>query len=223
MPNHIQNKLRLIGGSAEVKKVLSFISGKDDEGAMQIDFNKIIPMPKELSIISDGWLMPLENSFSFHEPMKAHLDKMRERILSKTMEESTIDNFIQGIKNYLKHGHATWHDWAVENWDTKWNAYGQNDDRNTPDTIYFQTAWASPLKVIEKLSATFPKATFMLDYADEDSGSNTGHFEIKNGKIVSFAQPDSQSKEGYDIYFSLHPDSINDYRLTDGKYAYIGE
>lgn len=45
MPNHITNKLKLIGNKEEVKKVLDFI--KDDESEYGIiDFNKITPMPK---------------------------------------------------------------------------------------------------------------------------------------------------------------------------------
>jgi hypothetical protein len=46
MPNHIQNKLTIIGKTNVIKEVLSFISSIDDEKKpIQMDFNKILPMP----------------------------------------------------------------------------------------------------------------------------------------------------------------------------------
>lgn len=51
MPNHIQNRLQVIGDNEEVQKVFNHIKGKYDDGKeMQIDFNKIKPMPEELNI-----------------------------------------------------------------------------------------------------------------------------------------------------------------------------
>jgi hypothetical protein len=46
-------------------------------------------------------------------------------------------------------GRKTWHLWNVENWGTKWNAYGLQDENpiiHTEDTltIIFQTAWSPP-------------------------------------------------------------------------------
>lgn len=45
MPNHISNKLTIIGEEQEVKEVLEFIK-EDNLGLGTIDFNKITPMPK---------------------------------------------------------------------------------------------------------------------------------------------------------------------------------
>lgn len=44
MPNHISNKLKVIGTNKQIKEVLDFI--KIDEIGAGIDFNKITPMPK---------------------------------------------------------------------------------------------------------------------------------------------------------------------------------
>lgn len=45
MPNHISNKLKVIGTDDQVKEVMEFIK-IDSEGIGTIDFNKITPMPK---------------------------------------------------------------------------------------------------------------------------------------------------------------------------------
>jgi len=139
------------------------------------------------------------------------------------LSDEDFNTFIQCLKNYRKYGSISWYDWSTENWGTKWNAYSQNDERNTEDTIHFQTAWSSPVDLIIELSKQFPNVTLFLDYADEDSGSNTGKFEIKGGEVVTFIQPESQSKEGYDIYFDLNPDSVKDFKLVNGKYEYVEE
>jgi hypothetical protein len=45
MPNHISNKLKIIGTGEQVKEVMEFIKD-DSEGVGTIDFNKITPMPR---------------------------------------------------------------------------------------------------------------------------------------------------------------------------------
>lgn len=253
MPNHIQNRIKFIGNPEEVKKILAHIEGVyEDGGKMQIDFNKITPMPKGMDAeVHSGVKMwaeictgqidfaslfqPAESSFSemfkngkygtLASRMGAatameHLTGKREGNV-KDFSEEDFNGFIQCLKNIREHGSTSWYEWANANWGTKWNAYAQNDNRNTEDTIYFQTAWSSPLQLIQKLSKMFPLVKINIDYADEDSGSNTGKIVFENGEATEVMQPESQSKEGYEIYFELNPDSRADYQLVDGKYKYV--
>lgn len=223
MPNHIQNRLQFLGENSEVEKVLSAIKGKFDDGQeMQIDFDKIKPCPKGMDIDSDGWLMPLDNRYSSHEPMKGHMDKIRKFIVDNPdRKEETMKNFLQGITNYLEHGFSTWYTWNIEHWGTKWNAYQQGDKRNTSDTIYFQTAWSSPVNLIGELSEKFPNVIFKLAYSDEDSGCNCGKYTISKGEAIEKFIPVNTSNEAYELYFELHPDRKEDYHLVDGKYQYV--
>ena len=66
-----------------------------------------------------------------------------------------------------------WYKWRNKYWDTKWDAYEQSIYVN-PDSIEFefQTAWSSPMPVIEKLKLL----GYNMEYAwaDEDWGSNCG-------------------------------------------------
>jgi len=228
MPNHIQNRLKVIGDNLEVQKVFLAIKGEKNEDGTesQIDFNKIIPMPPELSITSDSWLIPLEH-YPYPNPdadngIMGHLKDLKKYCdANPKRKEETLKNFLQGVKNYIDFGYATWYKWSIANWGTKWNAYSQNDKRNTEDTIYFQTAWSSPIVLIAELSKMSPNVKLELMYADEDSGSNTGKFLFHNGNVIESFEPESQSVESYDIYFELHPDRKSDYKLIEGRYEYI--
>lgn len=229
MPNHIQNKLQVIGNTKAVKEVLTFIASKDKEGKkMQIDFNKIKPMPETLQLES-GSLGEIAHSLLFGTKKEKYfplsIPEMQKRFKEMDIESQnkSVKLAIQYQQNLELYGATTWYDWCCENWGTKWNAYSQNDERNNANTIYFQTAWSSPIELIAELSTKFPLVTFQLDYADEDSGSNTGKITMCNGVNLEVIQPEGQSKEGYDIYFELHPDSINDYKFVNGKYQYVDE
>lgn len=75
-----------------------------------------------------------------------------------------------------------------------------------------------------KMSEQCKDVEFEYMYADEDSGSNTGKMRIKNGEILESIFPESQSVEGYEIYFEIHPDYRNDYKLNEnGVYVYNDE
>lgn len=51
--------------------------------------------------------------------------------------------------------------------------------------IRFETAWSSPTPVIKQMARMFPYLDFHIRYADEDTGSNCGHYRIKGGEIIS--------------------------------------
>ena len=49
MPNHVTNKIKFSGKQENIDKVLELIKGEE-----VIDFNKIIPMPETLNLVSGG-------------------------------------------------------------------------------------------------------------------------------------------------------------------------
>lgn len=260
MPNHIQNRLQIVGDKEDIRKVFDFIKSDkpDKEGEIaRIDFNKIKPMPEGLEAnphsgiqvwveICTGQLdfkalfrntsQTLGEVWNKDEDNKG-FDKMINLIKANTAIEHLLgerpniskfrddefDIFIQCLKNLRNTGHMSWYSWSLENWGTKWNAYGQFDKRDTEDTIYFETAWSSPVNLIVELSTKFPNVEFNLCYADEDSGSNTGKITIINGEKTKCINPESQSAEGYEIYFELNPERRGDYTLVEGKYRHFEE
>ena len=100
--------------------------------------------------------------------------------------------------NLEKYGATTWYDWACKNWGTKWNAMDTRID--VKDRVMtFQTAWSSPEPIVRKCAEMFPDITFTWQYADEDTGSNTGRYIYKNGSLdVKYF--DSCCQEAYQTY-----------------------
>jgi len=80
-------------------------------------------------------------------------------------------------------GYSDWYDWCCDNWGTKWGAY---DTILTDDgKLLFQTAWSTAPNVFAKLSELFPEVKMVIDYADEDIGSNVGQLTYLGGMLTT--------------------------------------
>jgi hypothetical protein len=230
MPNHIQNRLEIIGKKSEVNKILTAIKGEPFEDGIErrIDFNKILPMPKSLEIES-GSLGEMAHQLLFGTNKQKFFprdDAEQKRRFSEMPFDRQKEAVLLAIDyefNLKSFGATTWYDWAIKNWGTKWNAYHQGDERDAENIIYFQTAWSAPIELMQRLSSLFPKVDLIFNYADEDTGCNVGKLTIKNGEIVKQFIPENQSNEAYEICFELYPDSKEYYRFVNGKYEYTEE
>ena len=108
-----------------------------------------------------------------------------------------------GLEERLKYGDLNWYDWSYEHWGTKWNACdpkvehsdmvcdGTNEAR-----ITFDTAWSAPIPVFEALAKQYPDLSIVVNYADEDYGSNCGIWN--NG--VCFHYPYGGAAESFAEY-----------------------
>jgi hypothetical protein len=144
MPNYCNNVVEIRGPVAQVKALVDH----------KLDFQKIHPYPPELDITAG----------------REGADDSPEQIALVAAEES----------NLKKHGYKNWYDWCVNNWGTKWNAGGDNDamqvdydeDVNDQGTALFQfdTAWAPPLGVLEKLMETHPELSIECRYHEPGVG-----------------------------------------------------
>ena len=228
MPNYITNRLTIIGSVEQINEVLDYIKIEKDSvevetyGIGTIDFNKITSMPKDLDIMSDGHLMPLENEFAKNDPFKTVMDKLRKYYNQNKFDEKTLKNFLKGCENYVRYGFATWYGWRLENWGTKWNAYGQPDKRNTLNTIYFETAWSCPKNLIKKLSKIFPDVEIEIAWADEDLGSNLGIVKFKDGTAIEKNIPKNQSLEAKRMFFEITQDTLEKHNMNE-NYEYMEE
>lgn len=107
MPNHITNRLTITGNADAVKLLLSTIATTHEDGRhIPIDFGKIVPMPNELQECEENnFVMPLSpDSYHQNVKMSEHLKDMRARLPKMPPEraEKEVENFILGIRNYLK-------------------------------------------------------------------------------------------------------------------------
>lgn len=188
MPNHVTNILKINGTPNQVEEVRNFIRSEDDDGnIVEFDFDKIIPMPQELDIASNGTAMMVED-----------LKRLKKTKLSATwMGREVTDQMRKDAEPYLanlaKHGYVTWHDWCVDKWGTKWGAYSISVKAD--DTIQFETAWSAPLPIFEALAARFPEVEFVVEYADEDIGRNLGRLTYKKTLVERFVPGENRSKE----------------------------
>jgi hypothetical protein len=185
MPNHITT---IIKASENVLNALL----SEEDGTQCVDFSKIIPMPKILKdvqcefhavdiveVLFDG--LKIKDGGIFENIAYSNkINSLKDGAI-KNWDDKRIENLINMIKAKKETGYTSWYEWSIDNWGTKWNAY---DFVNHGDHVKFDTAWATPRPVIEKLSKMFPEESIEVKYADEDIGSNYGHFIIKDGEII---------------------------------------
>ena len=94
------------------------------------------------------------------------------------------------------YGKDNWYDWSISHWGTKWNSYSNDCDENS-HTLSFQTAWAPPFPIIERLAERYPDVRFTHEWADEDMGYNVGTVEYADGEIAGEDIPDGGSVEAF--------------------------
>ena len=218
MPNWVRTRLTFNGEQNRVAEIKELVktTGKDDEGkdyTNEFDFNKVIPMPKELNIPSSSsgdWgmrylLLNAKHSFLWTEDDRSFMERMKKQ---KVSDPDRFNEDIELGKKYLsnivKYGHKDWYSWRIEHYGTKWGACEiewVNDDQ-----VEFETAWSFCLPIVQKLSEMFPDVAIEFSYADEDCSSNTGTGTIKDGEEIDCEYPETGDNRAYEIYLSLHPE-----------------
>ena len=199
MPNHITNRLTIIGTEKQVAQVRAEIRG--EEADRFIDFHKIAPIPKEL----EGTVSPMrivsQEEYDIQEK-KIATDDLTENErnwgISRSLTQALADEYKK------KFGHCDWYGWQTANWGTKWNAYEQHEiDANV---IEFDTAWSTPYSLLVNLSKKYPQVTFEVEYADEDFGYNVGKFVLLDGETIDQNIPDGGSQEAIEMAMDIKGD-----------------
>lgn len=205
-------------------------------------FQKIIPMPESLNIeagsrtddalryylaLVQDTLKPdekaaLENArkrYGFrreqYRPMTlAERRQFEDRITMEEQDKAMKDGatLLHNLSHYQA---ATWYDWRIENWGTKWDAYDrtseETDNGNTGTGNYtFNTAWAPPIPVIRRLAIIFPDITFTWKWADEDYGHNLGEARFASGLLLWEKQIEEGTKEAVAFAKEIWDDNSQD-------------
>jgi len=184
MPNWVTNIILLEGDAKQIEALKEHVKSEESE----FDFNKIIPMPEELSVTgstqyADKFLEKYKNA-PMQEIILERLDQSIEYFLYEIecagdkLTEKDINATKQMVHNYFKYGYTYWYDWHIDMWGTKWEADGASADG---DCISFNTAWSTPEPVIRELSKLYPKVIIKVNYADEDLGVNCGTYTCIDG------------------------------------------
>ncbi len=187
MPNHVSTKIEIQVQNDNYAKyhetrnaVIALM--KSDES--DFDFNNLIPMPTELIGTRSPANIVLESDYeAVHaqevERYKQDPDFPPAYSITAEMSEDLIERF----------GTDNWYAWSVKNWGTKWGAYEVSMDFG--GGFRFQTAWRFPTPIMAELSKRFPDTVFLVEYADEDYGSNCAITKWCNGVEISRLDPDT--------------------------------
>ena len=220
MPNHVQNRLKIVGKKEDIENVINSV--KSDREV--IDFNKIVPMPIELDITSSS---KGDIGLAIIKKLGAKTSKFEDIYLQRFNEftddeaERMINVGLNYLRNIIKYGYPNWYEWRLENWNTKWNAY--DTELKTENEIWFNTAWNNVAeKIVRKLSLMFPNVTFEYSFSDEDTACNCGNATFKNG-FFTLDFLDNHSKEALNLYKELHPQYADDYEWVNGEIKYKNE
>lgn len=181
MPNHITNRLRINGTPEQITEVREAIletEPKEGEEARIFDFERLLPMPDSLHCTSGGESDIAKFEMDHHDSV-GHPYKPPSHVYERANKE-----LVEICKENIRlHGHPTWYEWSIGNWGTKWGAYLQVEVE--PNLIQFDTAWSCPIPVLTALAAKFPEVQFVVEFADEDVGSNQGTLVFENGELFS--------------------------------------
>ena len=140
MPNWCWNNLSVDGKREDIKRFLDAITNEDGKYDLTLPY----PCPEPLQITARFLPEPSED------------DDEETKALRKQYQEN--------IENY---GTASWYQWNIDNWGTKWppeiNDYDIDDDGKHIH-LRFDSAWAPPSALIQKLSAEFQTLSFVIWY-----------------------------------------------------------
>ena len=153
MPNWVSNTV--IFKSEDVEKVKALVTTAD----RAFDFERIIPMPESLKIVSGSTTHDALTYLSGVDldKLKRYPDEGEEPSPSvfygyerhpETLPELRVFAMLIAY-NKAKYGMTDWYDWANAKWGTKWNAHESMWDGYT---VVFDTAWSDPEPIFIELS-----------------------------------------------------------------------
>ena len=177
MPNWCQNEVSIYGDKEDIKKLKAEVFTVDEDNDQPyLDFNKVIPMPKELAdttspqrVVSDEWIRMRDlikanpsiqsiwvggRQIKDDEWSKNYITKEQSEILKKT------------------YGANNWYDWRVTNWGTKWGIDGESiqfyDEDEDRIEIHFDTAWSPPNEIYQELRDKYEDIEISWFYREDD-------------------------------------------------------
>src|SRR5690606_31988267 len=160
----------------------------NEEG--RVDFNKVLPFTGHFPW--DGISCAAEMAAEIvtatpldEKPLLASLQQHnRQSINVLKFDDETFEQFVQMLRNKRACGYFHSMDFARSAWGTKWNAYDQTLEIDE-GRVQFDTAWSCPVPVFEALSKQHHDAEIVVQFADEDIGSNCGTITLKGGQIIA--------------------------------------
>ena len=232
MPNNITNQITFGSDSTALAAFQRMLHDMrmDGQPLGSIDFNKLLPMPKELDMEAgtrtDRGLKLVQE---YHQALTG-LERQKpgltpaeyalalrkcEGLYRKQRMADPVTWALgeQAYSNVQRFGSPTWYEWCNRNWGTKWNAYQHHPLREDDHAMVFCTAWDSVPKIVALLSRKYPEQTITYRWADEDIGHNVGELTLKDGEVMDSNIPENGSREAYEMAAEIMEVALSDYDL----------
>ena len=212
MLNHVTNSITFKGEEDRILAMLEAVKN-DQYGRGSIDFNKLVPRPASLDIEAgsntDQGLKAYKGFIEVYK-LKGKVTKRelltipeeKEEIFLKMRKDIPMKQWELGraaYRNLLQYGVPTWYEWNIQNWGTKWNAYGYEEgaDYSQSKELRFDTAWSAPHPILKKLSKKYPDIEITHEWADENIGINCGRRKYLAGELQAqyIPHPGREAKE----------------------------
>lgn len=208
MPNHVTTVCTVTGLPIDVagfksRHIVTRKNERTGEDFLAFDFDSIVPMPAVVkATIRDAEKIPIGD---FNIEMRARcmlasgrtlghdfrgFTWMPSRVRSWSDLAEWLDEKHPAAKEWARKsllcaaetGAPGWYEWSTEHWGTKWNAYDYAERFTEPGKFVFkfETAWAFPLPIFEKLAEIHPLLRYDVVSIDEGGPEYEGHFAWKD-------------------------------------------
>lgn len=183
MPNWCQNEVSIYGDKEDIKKIKAEVFTVD-KGNKQpyLDFNKVIPMPKELedsvsppNVVSDE-IIRMRDLLKANPSIQSIWVDGRQIKDNEWSEKFMSERQSEILKK--TYGANNWFDWRVQNWGTKWGIDGDSiqfyDEDADRIVLHFDTAWSPPDEIASSLKERYEDIDMSWFYR-EDSMEFSGY------------------------------------------------
>jgi len=169
MPNWVVNKVTILEGGEEfLKRATATFERKGEL------FEEFVPVPETYKLY-DTTNHPNGKGLVIGEKYTSWPGSDFKGV-GEIITQQLIDEYKAATKEQEeKYGVVGWYHFGCKYWGTKWDVSDfcviRDEDMGT---LEFSTAWSMPEGFYARISEMYPKMKFLVEYADEDMGSNCG-------------------------------------------------
>lgn len=230
MPNHIQNRLEIIGSPLEVIAVRQYLSSIEQDGKVKrgaaINFHAIVEIPQAIECLPQlpkNVAVAVRKKYSLPYPTEPH-EALMEKINreNQTFEfkfSKENEYFLQACHSYETTGYYSKLDWVISNWGVRWNAYETPDSRDTQTIIYWQTPGNHVMNLIKRVSKLFSTVGFGYAWSEEIPGMNFGQCDIIKGEVSRMYTLNAE--QSFQLFLELWPEEKVNYTFDGINYVNI--
>lgn len=237
MSIRITNRLIFSGKPEKIAKIFEAIKS-DEKGIGTLDYNKLLPMPEELNIECSS---AADNGFKYYKTFASeyalskggvnvdylNIPEESEKLHLKYYKGIPKEEWELGKKafrNQIKYGARDWHEWSIQNWGVKSNAYGFKPPEERADNkITFDSPDYPPHKIIRLIAEKYHDVKIIHEWTSEELGKYCGTKIYRDGVLAEEIYPETEMEKcefAVKVYEVSSPEDLGITKNADGT-AYI--